>query len=77
MSQQPDESPRTPFAGFGKFVPGFDFLQNLVTRRRQQNHGDGSQQWFADAGVGWLDRADHEWEELDRRIKGAWRSNFG
>jgi hypothetical protein len=73
MSQQPDESPAADaFAGFGKFVPGFDFLQNLVTQTAAsaaKTTAMGSSSGLQMPGLGGWIAPTMNVEELDRRIK--------
>ena len=74
MSNAHDESPATDgFAGFGKFVPGFDFLQNLVTQTaasaaKTTSLGGGSSGLQMPGLGGWIAPTMNV-EELDRRIK--------
>ena len=62
-------TPNEGFAGFGKFVPGFDFLQNLVT----QTAANAAQNSTAAAqpmpGLGSWIAPTLNVEDLDRRIK--------
>lgn len=62
-------NPNEGFAGFGKFVPGFDFLQNLVT----QTAANAAQNSTAAAqpmpGLGSWIAPTLNVEDLDRRIK--------
>ena len=62
-------TPNEGFAGFGKFVPGFDFLQNLVT----QTAANAAQNTTAAAqpmpGLGSWIAPTLNVEDLDRRIK--------
>ena len=62
-------TPNEGFAGFGKFVPGFDFLQNLVT----QTAANAAQNSTASAqpmpGLGSWIAPTLNVEDLDRRIK--------
>ena len=62
-------TPNEGFAGFGKFVPGFDFLQNLVT----QTAANAAQNSTAPAqpmpGLGSWIAPTLNVEDLDRRIK--------
>lgn len=73
MSQQPDESPAADaFAGFGKFVPGFDFLQNLVTQTAAsaaKTTAMGANSGLQMPGLGGWIAPTMNVEELDRRIK--------
>ena len=73
MSNRQDESSAADgFAGFGKFVPGFDFLQNLVTQTaasaaKTTSLGGSSGMQMPGLG-GWIAPTMNV-EELDRRIK--------
>lgn len=72
MSNAHDESPAADgFAGFGKFVPGFDFLQNLVTQTAAsaaKTTSLGSSGLQMPGLGGWIAPTMNV-EELDRRIK--------
>ena len=74
MSNTHDESPAADgFAGFGKFVPGFDFLQNLVTQTaanaaKTTSFGGSSSSPQMPGLGGWIAPTMNV-EELDRRIK--------
>ena len=74
MSNTHDESPAADgFSGFGKFVPGFDFLQNLVTQTaanaaKTTSLGGGSSGLQMPGLGGWIAPTMNV-EELDRRIK--------
>ncbi|TAG36708.1 MAG: hypothetical protein EAZ34_00980, partial [Polaromonas sp.] len=57
-------SSSSAFAGFGKFVPGFDFLQNLAT----QAAGSAAQKMPQMPGLGNWVAPTLNVEELDRRI---------
>ena len=59
-----DNSSNAPFAGFGKFVPGFDFLQNLAT----QAAGSAAQKIPQLPNLGNWVAPTLNVEELDRRI---------
>ena len=73
MSNAHDESPAADgFAGFGKFVPGFDFLQNLVTQTAAsaaKTTSLGSSGGLQMPGLGGWIAPTMNVEELDRRIK--------
>lgn len=74
MSNTHDESPVADgFAGFGKFVPGFDFLQNLVTQTAasaaKTTSLGGSSSGLQMPGLGGWIAPTMNVEELDRRIK--------
>ena len=59
-----DNSSHSAFAGFGKFVPGFDFLQNLAT----QAAGSAAQKIPQMPNLGNWVAPTLNVEELDRRI---------
>ena len=59
-----DNSSNSAFAGFGKFVPGFDFLQNLAT----QAAGSAAQKIPQMPNLGNWVAPTLNVEELDRRI---------
>ena len=59
-----DNSSNSAFAGFGKFVPGFDFLQNLAT----QAAGNAAQKIPQMPNLGNWVAPTLNVEELDRRI---------
>ncbi len=59
-----DNSSNSAFAGFGKFVPGFDFLQNLAT----QAAGNAAQKIPQMPNLGSWVAPTLNVEELDRRI---------
>ena len=59
-----DNSSSSPFTGFGKFVPGFDFLQNLAT----QAAGSAAQKIPQLPNLGNWVAPTLNVEELDRRI---------
>ena len=59
-----DNSSNSPFAGFGKFVPGFDFLQNLAT----QAAGSAAQKIPQLPNLGNWVAPTLNVEELDKRI---------
>ena len=59
-----DNSSNSSFAGFGKFVPGFDFLQNLAT----QAAGSAAQKIPQLPSLGSWVAPTLNVEELDRRI---------
>ena len=59
-----DNSSNSSFAGFGKFVPGFDFLQNLAT----QAAGSAAQKIPQLPNLGNWVAPTLNVEELDRRI---------
>ena len=68
-STSPNTGGAEGFAGFGKFVPGFDFLQNLVaqtTANAVQNSPAAAQSM---PGLGSWIAPTLNVEELDRRIK--------
>ena len=74
MSNAHNESPAADgFAGFGKFVPGFDFLQNLVTQTAasaaKTTSLGGSSSGLQMPGLGGWIAPTMNVEELDRRIK--------
>jgi hypothetical protein len=73
MSNRPDEpSAADSFAGFGKFVPGFDFLQNLVTQtaaNAAKTDSFGGSSGLQMPGLGGWIAPTLNVEELDRRIK--------
>ena len=73
MSNPHDESSAAAgFAGFGKFVPGFDFLQNLVTQtaaNAAQTTSLGGSSGLQMPGLGGWIAPTMNLEELDRRIK--------
>jgi hypothetical protein len=73
MSNRPDEpSAANSFAGFGKFVPGFDFLQNLVTQtaaNAAKTDSFGGSSGLQMPGLGGWIAPTLNVEELDRRIK--------
>jgi SpoU rRNA methylase family enzyme len=60
-----DNSSNSSFAGFGKFVPGFDFLQNLAT----QAAGSAAQKIPQLPNLGNWVAPTLNVEELDRRIE--------
>ena len=74
MSNAHDETPAADgFAGFGKFVPGFDFLQNLVTQTAasaaKTSALGGNNGGLQMPGLGGWIAPTMNVEELDRRIK--------
>ena len=73
MSNTHDESTAADgFAGFGKFVPGFDFLQNLVTQTAAsaaKTTSLGGSSGLQMPGLGGWIAPTMNVEELDRRIK--------
>ena len=73
MSNRQDESSAADgFAGFGKFVPGFDFLQNLVTQTAAsaaKTTSLGGSSGLQMPGLGGWIAPTMNVEELDRRIK--------
>ena len=73
MSNRQDESSAADgFAGFGKFVPGFDFLQNLVTQtaaNTAKTTSLGGSSGLQMPGLGGWIAPTMNVEELDRRIK--------
>ena len=62
-----DSSSNSSFAGFGKFVPGFDFLQNLATQATQAA-GSAAQKIPQLPNLGNWVAPTINVEELDRRI---------
>ena len=62
-----DNSSNSSFAGFGKFVPGFDFLQNLATQATQAA-GSAAQKIPQLPNLGNWVAPTINVEELDRRI---------
>ena len=62
-----DNSSSSSFAGFGKFVPGFDFLQNLATQAAQAA-GNATQKIPQLPNLGNWVAPTLNVEELDRRI---------
>ena len=62
-----DNSSNSSFAGFGKFVPGFDFLQNLATQATQAA-GSAAQKIPQLPNLGNWVAPTLNVEELDRRI---------
>ncbi len=73
MSNAHEGSPAAEgFAGFGKFVPGFDFLQNLVTQtaaNAAKTTSLGGSSGLQMPGLGGWIAPTLNVEELDRRIK--------
>jgi hypothetical protein len=73
MSNPSNDSPAADgFAGFGKFVPGFDFLQNLVSQTAAsaaKTATVGGNSGLQMPGLGGWIAPTMNVEELDRRIK--------
>ena len=68
-SNSPNTSGAEGFAGFGKFVPGFDFLQNLVAQTAANAAQNSSVAAQPMPGLGSWIAPTLNVEELDRRIK--------
>ena len=62
-------TPNEGFAGFGKFVPGFDFLQNLVTQTAANAAQNSTAAAPSIPGLGSWIAPTLNVEDLDRRIK--------
>ena len=68
-STGPNTSGAESFAGFGKFVPGFDFLQNLVAQTAANAAQNSPAAAQSIPGLGSWIAPTLNVEELDRRIK--------
>ena len=68
-SNSPNTGGAEGFAGFGKFVPGFDFLQNLVAQTAANAAQNSSVAAQPMPGLGSWIAPTLNVEELDRRIK--------
>ena len=68
-STSPNTGGAEGFAGFGKFVPGFDFLQNLVAQTAANAAQNSPASAQSMPGLGSWIAPTLNVEELDRRIK--------